>query len=122
MKFEPTRSFAYRFSRYSLLPELQQLREVQCAVSGKGAVSSSILGVSSSILGMDISVIRQKKLLNGFIPNLPIGGCQQPEVDNVSRLTTGLAQCLRQRRLGVDQKEQNLFRIYRACGSLGRPP
>src|SRR5579872_1528029 len=115
MKFEPTRSFAYRFSRYSLLPELQQLREVQCAVSGKGAVSSSILG-------MDISVIRQKKLLNGFIPNLPIGGCQQPEVDNVSRLTTGLAQCLRQRRLGVDQKEQNLFRIYRACGSLGRPP
>ena len=29
MEFEPTRSFAYRFSRYSLLPELQQLREVQ---------------------------------------------------------------------------------------------
>src|SRR5258708_2816472 len=29
MEFEPTRSFAYRFSRYALLPELQQLREVQ---------------------------------------------------------------------------------------------
>ena len=29
MEFEPTRSFAYRFSRYAVLPELQQLREVQ---------------------------------------------------------------------------------------------
>ena len=29
MEFEPTRSFAYRFSRYVLLPELQQLPEVQ---------------------------------------------------------------------------------------------
>jgi T5orf172 domain len=29
MEFEPTRSFAYRFSRYALLPELQQLPEVQ---------------------------------------------------------------------------------------------
>lgn len=31
MEFEPTRSFAYRFSRYALLPELQQLQEVQSA-------------------------------------------------------------------------------------------
>jgi hypothetical protein len=29
MEFEPTRSFAYRFSRYELLPELQQLSQVQ---------------------------------------------------------------------------------------------
>lgn len=29
MEFEPTRSFAYRFSRYELLPELQQLPETQ---------------------------------------------------------------------------------------------
>jgi hypothetical protein len=29
MQFEPTRSFAYRFSRYVLLPELQHLPEVQ---------------------------------------------------------------------------------------------
>lgn len=29
MEFEPTRSFAYRFSRYELLPELQQLPAVQ---------------------------------------------------------------------------------------------
>lgn len=32
MEFEPTRSFAYRFSRYELLPELQQLPEVQSGV------------------------------------------------------------------------------------------
>jgi hypothetical protein len=29
MKFEPSRSFAYRFSRYEILPELQQLPEAQ---------------------------------------------------------------------------------------------
>ncbi len=29
MEFESTRSFGYCFSRYVLLPELQQLREVQ---------------------------------------------------------------------------------------------
>jgi hypothetical protein len=29
MDFEPSRSFAYRFSRYELLPELQQLPEAQ---------------------------------------------------------------------------------------------
>jgi hypothetical protein len=29
MEFEPTRSFAYRFSRYVVLPELQKMREVQ---------------------------------------------------------------------------------------------
>lgn len=29
MEFEPTRSFAYRFSRYELLPELQRLPQVQ---------------------------------------------------------------------------------------------
>ena len=49
---------------------------------------------------------------NGFIPDLLVGGRQQPEVDNVNRLAAGLAQCLRQRgrKLRVDQKEQNLFR------------
>ena len=29
MEFEPNRSFGYRFSRYVILPELQQLPEVQ---------------------------------------------------------------------------------------------
>ena len=29
MEFVPDRSFAYRFSRYEILPELQQLPEVQ---------------------------------------------------------------------------------------------
>ena len=29
MEFEPTRSFAYRFSRYEILPELQQLPDTQ---------------------------------------------------------------------------------------------
>ncbi len=29
VEFEPTRSFAYRFSRYTILPELQQLPESQ---------------------------------------------------------------------------------------------
>jgi hypothetical protein len=49
---------------------------------------------------------------NGFIPNLLVGSCQQPEVDNVNRLTAGFAQCFGQRgrELCIDQNEQNLFR------------
>jgi hypothetical protein len=37
-----------------------------------------------------------RRLGNGFIPNLLIGSCLQPEVDNVNRLTAGLSQCHRQ--------------------------
>lgn len=49
---------------------------------------------------------------NGLIPNLPVGSCQQSEVDKVNRLTAGLAQCLcqRRRKLRIDQKQQVLFR------------
>jgi hypothetical protein len=63
---------------------------------------------------------------NGFIPNLLVGSCQQPEVDNVNRLTAGFAQCFGQRgrELCIDQKEQNLFRrdnrMVRLPGSKGQ--
>ena len=63
---------------------------------------------------------------NGFIPNLLVGGCLQPEIDDVNRLAAGLAQrlCQQGRKLRVDQKEQNLFRrddgMVRLPGSKGQ--
>jgi len=49
---------------------------------------------------------------NGFIPNLPIGGCQQTYLGDVNRLIAGLAQGSSQqrRKLGVNQKKQDLLR------------
>jgi hypothetical protein len=63
---------------------------------------------------------------NGFIPNLLVGGCLQPEIDDVNRLAAGLAQrlCQQGRKLRVYQKEQNLFRrddgMIRLTGSKGQ--
>jgi hypothetical protein len=100
--------------RLLVLPTLTQSTRRTIVACGPAKGKVTILGDENRRTG------------NGFIQNLLVGRCRQPEVDHVSRLTAGLAQCLcqRGRKLRVDQKEQSLFRrddgMVRLTGSKGQ--
>jgi hypothetical protein len=106
----------YQFDQLSIArianPDPQDRRTIVPCCPAKGKVA--IFGNENRGVG------------NGFVPNPLVSSRQQPEIDNVNRLTAGLAQGFRQRRrkLCIDQKEQNLFRrddgVVCLTGSKGK--